>query len=252
MIAFFRKIRRELLQGSKIRRYLVYAIGEISLIVIGIVLAVQINGWNASLNHVAMERSYMVRLLDEAEANLDYFRENLNSNKSALAAIDKFSVVLNAANSPADSVLAAAVNFFTVGAFIPRYSPTTTTFDDLASTGNLGLVRDADLREELIGLYNLYAQQVSTHILNRDWAADSDGRAANEYGSLKWDARTSHLYRIYDSETEAKSIRAHTNVLLGNAAVHYWVVDRVSELNSGSILRTERVAGLLEERLSDF
>ena len=46
MIKFFRKIRQKLLSENKFSKYLVYAIGEIVLVVIGILIALQINNWN--------------------------------------------------------------------------------------------------------------------------------------------------------------------------------------------------------------
>ena len=46
MIKFFRKIRQNLLSEDKTVKYLKYAIGEIMLVVIGIVIALQINNWN--------------------------------------------------------------------------------------------------------------------------------------------------------------------------------------------------------------
>ena len=46
MITFFRRIRKGLLDGGNTSRYLVYAIGEIVLVVIGILIALQINNWN--------------------------------------------------------------------------------------------------------------------------------------------------------------------------------------------------------------
>lgn len=46
MLKFFRNIRRRLLDSGSLRKYLVYAIGEIILVVIGILIALQINNWN--------------------------------------------------------------------------------------------------------------------------------------------------------------------------------------------------------------
>ncbi len=46
MKKFFRKIRRSLLEEGKIGKYFKYAIGEIILVVIGILIALQINNWN--------------------------------------------------------------------------------------------------------------------------------------------------------------------------------------------------------------
>jgi len=46
MIKIFRKVRQKMLEQSKIKSYFVYAIGEIVLVVIGILIALQINNWN--------------------------------------------------------------------------------------------------------------------------------------------------------------------------------------------------------------
>ncbi|MEW4925770.1 DUF6090 family protein [Algibacter sp. 2305UL17-15] len=46
MIKFFRKIRQKLLSENRFRKYLLYAVGEIVLVVIGILIALQINNWN--------------------------------------------------------------------------------------------------------------------------------------------------------------------------------------------------------------
>jgi hypothetical protein len=46
MIKFFRKIRQGLISESKFSKYLLYAIGEIVLVVIGIFIALQLNLWS--------------------------------------------------------------------------------------------------------------------------------------------------------------------------------------------------------------
>lgn len=46
MIKFFRHIRQKLLSENKFSKYLLYAIGEIALVMIGILLALQVNNWN--------------------------------------------------------------------------------------------------------------------------------------------------------------------------------------------------------------
>ena len=48
MIKFFRKIRQNILSEGKTGKYFKYAIGEIVLVVIGIVIALQLNNWNES------------------------------------------------------------------------------------------------------------------------------------------------------------------------------------------------------------
>lgn len=47
MLRFFRQIRKKLMEQKKIRTYLFYAIGEIALVMIGILLALQVNNWKS-------------------------------------------------------------------------------------------------------------------------------------------------------------------------------------------------------------
>ena len=67
MIKFFRKIRQNLLTENKFSKYLLYAIGEIILVVIGILIALQLNDWNDSRKQLKLENEYYCRLLEDAK-----------------------------------------------------------------------------------------------------------------------------------------------------------------------------------------
>ena len=62
MIRFFRKIRYNLMEQNKTGKYLKYAIGEILLVVIGILIALSINNWNGDRMEVRMEKQYYQKL----------------------------------------------------------------------------------------------------------------------------------------------------------------------------------------------
>ena len=63
MINFFRKIRKKLLTQNKVSKYLLYAIGEIVLVVIGILIALQINTWNDKQKNKNQVKSYAQKLI---------------------------------------------------------------------------------------------------------------------------------------------------------------------------------------------
>lgn len=65
MIKFFRKIRQSLLVENNFRKYLLYAIGEISLVVIGIIIAVQIGNWNTNQNRKKLEKTLLAQVKEE-------------------------------------------------------------------------------------------------------------------------------------------------------------------------------------------
>ncbi len=80
MIKFFRKIRRNLLSDGKTGKYLKYAIGEIILVVIGILIALQINNWNNTIKQGKLERKYLTELKINQTFNLKYIQFNIDLN----------------------------------------------------------------------------------------------------------------------------------------------------------------------------
>ena len=70
MIKFFRNIRQSLIMENKTSKYLKYAIGEIVLVVIGILIALQINNWNEDKKLKKEENKLLLALLEEIESNI--------------------------------------------------------------------------------------------------------------------------------------------------------------------------------------
>jgi hypothetical protein len=77
MIKFFRKIRQKLLQQNRITQYLTYAIGEIFLVVIGILIALQINNANEAYKAKQSERAVLNNLIQDLRADSLSFSDNL-------------------------------------------------------------------------------------------------------------------------------------------------------------------------------
>ena len=75
MIKFFSKIRQRLLTENKFIKYLIYAIGEILLVVIGILIALQVNNWNEERKLRALE----LELLQEYQEELQYNYQELET-----------------------------------------------------------------------------------------------------------------------------------------------------------------------------
>ncbi|NND94281.1 MAG: hypothetical protein HKN45_05405, partial [Flavobacteriales bacterium] len=81
MIKFFRTIRQKLLSESKFSKYLIYAIGEIVLVVIGILLALQINTWNEERKTEQLEQSLLQEMKEDLRADILDMQENVSYNE---------------------------------------------------------------------------------------------------------------------------------------------------------------------------
>jgi Family of unknown function (DUF6090) len=84
MIKFFRKIRQNLLMENKTGKYLKYAIGEIILVIVGILIAVQINEWNE--NRISQLRidSRLINLTKDLETEIKEMSGILKASKSRI------------------------------------------------------------------------------------------------------------------------------------------------------------------------
>ena len=78
MIKFFRKIRQNLLSEGKTGKYLKYAIGEIVLVMLGILLALSINNWNQHRIDINKEIKALTDLLEEFKLNKERIEERQN------------------------------------------------------------------------------------------------------------------------------------------------------------------------------
>ena len=81
MIKFFRKIRQNLLFQGKTGKYFKYALGEIILVVIGILIALGINNWNESRKENLKEITNLKSLKSELEVSLEELKSDYNATK---------------------------------------------------------------------------------------------------------------------------------------------------------------------------
>lgn len=153
MIKFFRKIRQKLLSENKFSRYLLYAIGEILLVVIGILIALQVNNWNEIKKAQAETDKINNELNAEFLNNRIVLKDRINDLKvannnvrSVLSFINKSETELKLFN--VDSIINKSLKY-------GNYNPANSTIQELISSGKLGLVQDNLLKENLFSWLQL-------------------------------------------------------------------------------------------------
>ena len=93
MIKFFRKIRQQLLSENKFTKYLIYAVGEIVLVVIGILIALSINNSNDAEKLRLKERVVLTQMQQNLKNDIEDLNFNIRGTKTRLRANE---VVLSA------------------------------------------------------------------------------------------------------------------------------------------------------------
>jgi sensor domain CHASE-containing protein len=71
LIRFFSKLRNEILTGHKTQRYLLYAVGEVLLVIVGILIALQIDNWNDERIDRKEIREYALNLSSAIDRDLE-------------------------------------------------------------------------------------------------------------------------------------------------------------------------------------
>lgn len=142
MTPFFRKIRKSLLGKSSLARYLLYAIGEILLVVIGILLALQIDNWNEDRQRREIEMKTLMDLKVEFTENLNDARRVYEGNMGvyrATARLQQNAKHGRYAMQETDSLIFYMFDWF-------DYTPKPGASNNLINAGNLNLIRNEELR----------------------------------------------------------------------------------------------------------
>ncbi|WP_353779445.1 DUF6090 family protein [Winogradskyella sp. 3972H.M.0a.05] len=153
MIKFFRHIRKSLLEQNKMGKYFKYAIGEIILVVIGILIALQINNWNENRKERTIELSYLKRLTVDLEENKILWKETLNRKKKQLAAAHVF---LNFRFSKNQDTVAKILPYFQALGNWKDININQVTFNEMVSSGNLNIISNDSIKIKLLDLDKLY------------------------------------------------------------------------------------------------
>ncbi len=154
MIPFFRKIRKKMADDNKPLKYMRYAIGEIVLVVIGILIALSINNWNQERKTKLKSQAYISEIVN------DLAMDTLNVNSLINKANDYKSEVMNylsyfdEGNVPIEKLIDSSKN---IRALYLRYVPVNHTFLDMQSSGNSNLLNRAQ-RNALIDLSSEHEQ----------------------------------------------------------------------------------------------
>lgn len=232
MFKFFRRVRQALLSESKFSKYLLYALGEILLVVIGILIALQINNWNEEHKERKVEQSYIKLLTRDLIADsvslneLILFSDNsVKSKEVILAYLDK---EISKPDSLDTHFLRAA--FEGVQSFVPNIG----AFDELQSAGGLSLINNELVRNQILTLYNDYDQvnqNTAQYYLKNRWETrDLIYEKAN--GNLFQDLEILHK-NILEELLEDGELKGR---IINNWAITYNIeLKKIAEVNAATI-----------------
>ena len=147
MIKFFRKIRQKLLSENKFSKYLLYAIGEIILVVIGILLALQINTWNQLRIEDKKEVELLNGLKEEFQDNLKALEESISINAKVTQSCKELTQIIRADSftEKTDRVDELLIIIGTFNSFDAR----TGVSSEIVNSGKVSILKNEAIRVQL-------------------------------------------------------------------------------------------------------
>ncbi|RNC92076.1 MAG: hypothetical protein ED555_02920 [Allomuricauda sp.] len=145
MIKFFRRIRQKLLEENRFSKYLLYALGEIILVVIGILIALQINNWNEKRVRLQLEKEVVEQLIFDFTKNqeaIDYFKTQYE---------DSYKVIQTTLRHTGPKVeIPKAIVFDTIEQLFTPAARLLYTSNSSENTINLELLQNNSLRQNIL------------------------------------------------------------------------------------------------------
>jgi hypothetical protein len=147
MIKFFRKIRQELLLKGKTGKYFTYAIGEIVLVVIGILIALQINDWNQNKKDTNETFAIRNNLIEEFKNNRTVLKERIALVEKSL---DYSEQMLTFLGKPREYIQRHNLDSIFVNTlYYGNFNPPNSTISEILQSGKLKLIKDQNLKSLL-------------------------------------------------------------------------------------------------------
>jgi len=152
MIKFFRKIRQKILIENKFIKYLIYAIGEIVLVTIGILIALGINENVKNKNNIELRDLYIAQLTDEADRNIKGLNYHHNTSIEILKELDTLFYILKNKELDSPKLLSKSQRLISTNEF----KPIMITYENLKFSGDLKLFDDLNLRNSISEPYETF------------------------------------------------------------------------------------------------
>ena len=240
MIKFFRKIRQNLLMENKTGKYLKYAIGEIVLVVIGILIALQINNWNeekkisnTELEILKLMRKNLNSDLSDMNGNIAFYKVRQKAAQVVLKSLDD-SLYRN------DSLRFSYANL----GLSPFFTETTSAYENLKSIG-FEIIKNDSLKEYIMSIYSKSYQ----------WMEELEDAHSNYTNTIMGPILTDNL--IVDNQwqsakpmnlVELKNNHRFKETLKKSYGWNYYMIERNKELMKSVALLVQQITDEIDQR----
>lgn len=220
MISFFRKIRQKLLTQNRVSRYLAYAFGEILLVTIGILIALQVNTWEEERQYQVSEQTFYRTVLDDLENDQKKLEQLSRFYKSR---IDNLSWLLAHVRNPSLSVSPAEFGIHTEPLYyIESAISFNATYEAAKSGGAFENYSNKELLKKLVEYYSNFKQiedvlSSSLRLLESSfepmmYSVTNDFLNSETSEQVITSEGNNHFYSLLESIPDQRKLEAQTEI----------------------------------------
>jgi hypothetical protein len=165
MLTFFRKIRRSLSESGSARKFIFYAVGEIALVVIGILIALQINNWNESQKDLNQYKKYINGLIQDISGDIVALNQNERGNQRYAMAVQNLihiyqsdanftDLEIETINGPKKGDVLTLLLSIQYASFMVAPAVNKFTIEDIQSSGQTSIFKNEILKREVFNYYS--------------------------------------------------------------------------------------------------
>lgn len=237
MAKIFRNIRQRLLVENRVTRYLLYALGEIILVVIGILIALQVNNWNENKKRNELRKQYLSSLISDTVKDTLHLKEDIKRINQDLAVIVSYKNRLSKPSANMDTVQHIA-RYEYLPFFNPSNELNRNTITSLLSTGDLNLF-EKNLQNIILthNTYQLALLKVMDKNVDIFFSANANGALfSSSNPSLDYAMIGGHLMdKIWENKDNTELLEVLNNRIASKIIMYTFISDAKKDLLDQSV-----------------
>ena len=236
MLKFFRRIRQKLLTENKFRKYLLYAIGEIILVMIGILMALQVNNWNNERLEDKKETKILREFQRNLQANVIQFTSEIDKQQTIVHDIN---IIIEQLKNNIPYQDSLGTKYASI-AWTEEFNYVNSAFETLKTYG-FDLISSDSVRESIIHLFNVEYVRISDVI---EKVSQTEHYQLNALYVRHIEFDTNGKGVVNDSEKLSQN-KEFTNML---SSRRIWKIDIINTYND-LIARSQKLSDMIEREL---
>lgn len=213
--------------------------------VFGILIALQINTWNQQSKDKKLEKYYLDQIVQELKTDKEQlidFRTKID-NKLPLIKNLLFELHKVDNNDTFKEAFQAYINGVWQGIY---FNSNSSTYEEMKSSGKLGLIKDNELRNAVISFYNTVDIFEESVAVNSEWLLSIDVEITHNQGMAKFLKAQAPMFTAYITDMDIYELKDKKVDLEKNAASHHWVIKDLSPYAEDHIKKIDKIIKKIE------